>query len=44
MDGIPVSLTSYNKTINRTPLSVVRFAHNTTLSSARLLWRYGSIR
>ncbi len=28
-----------NKTINRTPLSVVRFAHNTTLSSARLLWR-----
>ena len=29
-----------NKTINRTPQSVVRFAHNTTLSSARLLWRY----
>ena len=29
----------YNKTINRTSLSVVRFAHNITFSSARLLWR-----
>jgi len=28
-----------NKTINRTTLTVVRFAHNATLSSARLLWR-----
>ena len=34
---------AFNKTINRTTLSVVRFAHNTTLSSARLLWRYTNI-
>jgi len=30
---------SYNKAINRTPLSVARFAHNATLISARLLRR-----